>query len=271
MTYAPIRVPTPEPGPPPSGYGQDIVGRMIQSAWWDGKYEITQGWGPTSYAGEPPEDRKGKHYAHWHAGIDVGAPCGTHIKLPGGITEATVKAIENPEGYGTALIVNLSAFDVYIGHLAKRLVTDGQTVRGGQDLGISNNTGNSTGCHIHFEVRPKDGKYGTDVDPVLVMGSNQDTAVLPSGNPFDALGKAVSDAEASFQKTMVSGGQVVLGTVVGLGGILIAALGPAKVKTIAHAAIAVAGRSGSVGGSSGKPVAAPVKPVATPKPLLRGK
>lgn len=271
MTYMPeaYPVPHPTPGPPPSGYGQSVVGRQIQSAWWAGQYEITQGWGQTEYTGEPAQDRQGKHYAHWHAGIDVGAPCGTHLHLPSGITDATVSALDNPGGYGTAVIVHLTAFDVYIGHLARRLVNDGQKVRGGQEFGVSNNTGNSTGCHIHFEVRPKDGKYGTDVDPVLVMSSGQDTAGKIE-NPLDAFGKAVSQAEASFAHTLVSGGQVALGAVAGLGGILLVALGPMRAKgMVVHAAASVA--SNSAKGGSSKPAVAPVAPAASPKPLLRGR
>jgi murein DD-endopeptidase MepM/ murein hydrolase activator NlpD len=47
-------------------------------------------------------------------------------------------------------------------------VRDGQSVSAGQRLGRSGSTGNSSGPHLHFEVRTGPG-FGTDVDPVAYL------------------------------------------------------------------------------------------------------
>jgi murein DD-endopeptidase MepM/ murein hydrolase activator NlpD len=47
-------------------------------------------------------------------------------------------------------------------------VKSGQSVGGGQRIGRSGSTGNSTGPHLHFEVRTGPG-FGTDIDPVAYL------------------------------------------------------------------------------------------------------
>ena len=211
-------------GEPKSVAGQSVVGQHIQSAWWPGLFEITQGWGSTGYENEPPEDRQGKHYAHWHAGVDIGIPCGTHIQLPLG-GEAKARWVDNPGGYGTALVMQFQSHDVWLGHLASRLIRNGDTARGGQDIAISNNTGNSSGCHVHMEVRPKNGGYGTDMDPSGTLAGQDIGGVPVPGDPLAALSQAITDAESEAARVFLGAGQVALGGVLLLGGLLVAARG----------------------------------------------
>ena len=56
----------------------------------------------------------------------------------------------------------------YYCHMASRAVSQGQTVRMGDKLGVMGNTGYSFGAHLHFEVRQSDGK--TKVSPETVLG-----------------------------------------------------------------------------------------------------
>lgn len=208
-------------------YGQTVVGEMLTSPWFPGSWEVTQGWGPTDYAGEP----EGHGYTHWHAGVDVGVDCGTTISLPAGLS-GRARAMDNPDGYGTALIILIDGGPgILLGHLRQRLVDDDQVVTGGTQLAITNSTGNSTGCHVHFEVRPQDpkrslgiGAYGTDVDPSqwLVTGqAGSSSAELLAFNPTqgitDAFGRAVG--------TLVSGAQVLLGAALVVGGLVVTAYG----------------------------------------------
>lgn len=211
--------------------GQSVVGQMVSTPWVQGQWEVTQGWGPTDYDGEP----EGHGYQHWHAGVDIGVDCGSTVVLPGGLT-GTVRSMDNPGGYGSALIILIDGGPgILLAHLRQRLVDDSQQVKGGDQLATTNSTGNSTGCHLHFEVRPQNPKqplgidrYGTDVDPsgwLLAPGSaSSDTQLLSTSvdlNPFDAIGKAISDAMA----TALSGAEVLAGLGLLVGGLVAAAYG----------------------------------------------
>ena len=209
---------------PPSGrslYGQDVVGQMVTSPWFQGAWEIGQGYGPTGYDREP----EGHGYAHWHAGVDVGVDCGTTIMLPAGLS-GTARSLDNPDGYGTALIILIdNGSGILLGHLRQRLVDDGQPVNGGDQLAVSNSTGNSSGCHLHFEVRPQDarqptgiGKYGTDQDPSSWLLSAQGAAgaELLAFNPTQGLQGAVDQA----MQTLLSGVEVLLGAGLVIAGLI---------------------------------------------------
>lgn len=203
-----------QPGVQTADFGQlgpSSAGEHILSPWFEGSWPITQGWGPSSVSLEP----EGHGYAHWHAGVDVGLDCGTTIMLPGDFASAGYAAqavyLDNPGGYGTGLIVKVSVasqpqysskpgghfntnakrlVDIYLGHLRTRTVPDGSQINSGQPIAISNNTGNSTGCHLHFEVRPPDGRYGTDIDPAswLLYGAATQAlgqVVTADQNPYN--------------------------------------------------------------------------------------
>lgn len=201
---------------PPAGrslYGQGVVGEMLTTPWFPGSWEVTQGWGPTDYDGEP----EGHGYQHWHAGVDVGADCGTTISLPAGLS-GTARALDNPDGYGTALVILLYQYGVgvMLGHLRQRLVEDGEQVQGGSQLAISNSTGNSTGCHVHFEVRPLDSKqplgiarYGNDIDPSqwLTAGQAGTSAELLSATQDQGFGATVQRG----LQALLAGGEILLG------------------------------------------------------------
>jgi len=219
-------------------YGQGVVGQQVTCPWLTGaSYEVTQGWGPTNVQSEPAEDRSGKHYSHWHAGVDLssGSITTDRIVFPHGLgQQARVVYLDNPSGYGTALILQMFTqsyaghaggtsqvrnADIYLGHLATRLAKNGQVVREGDILAVPDSSGNSTGPHLHFEVRQPDGKYGTDADPSqwLLYGS----AALGPGlnlNPFDALGSAITQAEQSVMNTVVGLAQTALGGTMMLAG-----------------------------------------------------
>lgn len=229
-----------------AGVGGPAVGQQVTAPWFAGSWPITQGWGPSSYDGEP----EGHGYTHWHAGVDVGLDCGTEIDLPHDL-QAFARWVDNPGGYGTALRLELGTLvhagrglqtwtrtqDVWLGHLRQRYVSDGQRLWGGEKLAASNNTGNSTGCHLHFEGRPAGGRYGTDVDPttLLMFGASPRRSSSPSdGNPYNPLDPRYGiwelenglSAGISSAETMLLGvGQTALGTTLLVGGLVIVAFG----------------------------------------------
>ncbi|MGB3640721.1 MAG: M23 family metallopeptidase [Rivularia sp. (in: cyanobacteria)] len=90
----------------------------------------------------------------FHSGIDFGAPQGTPIyAFKAGLVEfAGIRG-----GYGKAVIINHGAGkSTLYGHASKLIVRKGERVVPGQIVGKIGSTGNSTGPHLHFEVRLDD-------------------------------------------------------------------------------------------------------------------
>ena len=94
-----------------------------------------------------------------HGGLDVGANKGTPIYSCG---DGVVEWVGWNGGYGKLVKVRHSDGTVsYYGHCNSYTVSKGQRVRAGQQIATVNSTGNSTGNHLHFEVR----RNGSAVDP----------------------------------------------------------------------------------------------------------
>ena len=110
---------------------------------------VTQAWNPPS-----------------HYGIDYSCVVGTPIYAA---ADGVVHCGTDPAGFGTYVRIDTGTHYVYAAHLWTVAVREGQQVTAGQVIGASGNTGNSTGPHLHFEVRDKAGspwRYGA-IDPGL--------------------------------------------------------------------------------------------------------
>lgn len=106
----------------------------------------------TGYYGSLYTNAAGAKYSH--EGLDVSMPEGTPIYAP---WDGTVKWSDfEQDTYGNYIRVG-GAYraDFFYGHLKERLVQTGNSVKQGQLIGRSGNTGNSTGPHLHFEIRLK--------------------------------------------------------------------------------------------------------------------
>ena len=86
-----------------------------------------------------------------HRGLDIAAPTGTSIKAAAGGT-VTVAGWNNSYGYMVKISHGNGVETVY-GHCSKLLVSKGQTVSQGQVIAKVGSTGDSTGSHLHLEVR----------------------------------------------------------------------------------------------------------------------
>jgi murein DD-endopeptidase MepM/ murein hydrolase activator NlpD len=87
-----------------------------------------------------------------HAGLDLAAPTGTPVyaALSGTVTFSGW----NVFGYGQLVTIRgIDGRDYYYAHNSRRLVSKGQRVRQGQMIARVGSTGNSTGPHLHFEIR----------------------------------------------------------------------------------------------------------------------
>jgi murein DD-endopeptidase MepM/ murein hydrolase activator NlpD len=97
---------------------------------------------------------------HLHSGIDIAVPEGTPLRAADG---GRVAIAAYTGGYGNyTCIQHTASLSTCYGHQSRFAVSVGASVTQGQVIGYSGNTGNSTGPHLHFEVRVN----GTPVDPM---------------------------------------------------------------------------------------------------------
>ena len=95
-----------------------------------------------------------------HKGIDIAVSTGTSVMATSGGT-VTVAGWQSGYGYVVYIDHGNGVVSRY-GHLSKILVSVGDTVSQGEVIARSGNTGNSTGPHLHFEIRVN----GTAVNPL---------------------------------------------------------------------------------------------------------
>lgn len=110
----------------------------------------------------------GKHWSKgYHTGVDFAVPEGTDVLA---VVDGKIEAANWGAAYGTQLVQKVPGGWVIYAHLSKALVKAGDTVKAGQHIGESGNTGNSTGPHLHFEMRNNiRWSAGEDIDPAAVL------------------------------------------------------------------------------------------------------
>ncbi len=92
----------------------------------------------------------GFRWGRMHEGIDIAAPTGRPI---GAAAAGTVIVAGWGGGYGNLVVVSHGSISTAYGHMSSVAVSSGQRVERGTVLGAVGSTGNSTGPHLHFEVR----------------------------------------------------------------------------------------------------------------------
>ena len=118
-----------------------------------------QGFGCTSVAFEPVD--AACEGGHWHSGVDLACARGTpvHATLAG-----MARVVVSVTGYGLHVVVDHGGgLTSWYGHLDTVAVGSGAYVNAGAVLGTVGSSGNSTGPHLHFEIR----RDGIPEDPRL--------------------------------------------------------------------------------------------------------
>lgn len=106
----------------------------------------------------PKMTRITQYFGGAHSGLDIAMPTGTPLfaMWDGVVAWSDVDTASNG-GYGEYVRISYPelGFDSLFGHMSRRDVQTGNTVRRGQRVGLSGSTGNSTGPHLHLECREK--------------------------------------------------------------------------------------------------------------------
>jgi murein DD-endopeptidase MepM/ murein hydrolase activator NlpD len=128
-----------------------------------------------------PYKKAGKYWSKgYHTGVDYAQPIGTPVYA---VQDGTVVNGGWGKSYGIQILVDQKALNegkpnriaggwAIYAHLSKSNVKAGQVIKKGELIGYVGNTGNSTGAHLHYEVRnsPK-WSAGSEVDPMPFIGA----------------------------------------------------------------------------------------------------
>ncbi|MEF9905882.1 M23 family metallopeptidase [Streptomyces sp. P9-A2] len=110
--------------------------------------------------------QSGINWMSVHSGIDFPVSYGATVMAA---TDGTVRTQYN-SAYGNMMIVTaMDGTETWYCHLSSYQVASGTTVKAGQPIAFSGNSGNSTGPHLHFEVRPAG---GSAIDPLAWFRSH---------------------------------------------------------------------------------------------------
>ncbi|MFJ9580668.1 M23 family metallopeptidase [Streptomyces sp. NPDC101191] len=122
-----------------------------------------------SHVSTPYRSGGGMWSSGYHTGIDFPVATGTRVQAVG---TGTVVEADWGGAYGNNVVIKMSdgKYTQYA-HLSKITVSQGQSVKARQQIGLSGATGNVTGPHLHFEARTGPA-YGSDIDPVAYLRSH---------------------------------------------------------------------------------------------------
>ena len=98
----------------------------------------------------------------YHTGVDIAAVEGTKIKSA---TDGKVIMVSSTGDYGNHYQIQIQDVIIIYAHCKKLYLKEGDSVKQGQDIAEVGSTGNSTGPHLHFEVR----RNGRKIDPQLIV------------------------------------------------------------------------------------------------------
>lgn len=152
VTLTKPRPELPEPEESSGGTG----GGSSSSSGGSATFSGTFAWPTTSRA---VTSGFGMRNGRMHEGIDIGVPIGTAVRAAGA---GKVEFAGVQSGYGNTVIVRHNGtFRTLYAHLNAFECKVGDTVKAGETIAKSGNTGRSTGPHLHFEIQ----RNGAAVDP----------------------------------------------------------------------------------------------------------
>lgn len=148
-----------------------------------------------TYVDQKSFGNSGAHWASTHTGTDFSTACGTPVlaSTAGLVTVRTDAAwsgrwlVEVDSGAGGVV--------TWYAHMQAVHVATGDQVSAGDVIGAVGSEGNSTGCHLHFEVRPGG---GDPVDPTAWLAANVGRGSLPGGADSQTASVVVMTSNVAF-------------------------------------------------------------------------
>ncbi len=124
--------------------------------------------------------RKGNSWiAGWHTGIDLTGSDTIYATCDGTVTRIGL----NDDSYGNFIVVKATNGKYHwFCHLSRIDVKENQTVNRLSKIGIMGNTGNTTGKHLHYEIRNESNKYADNINPAEYMGIPNKVGTYDSKN-----------------------------------------------------------------------------------------
>ena len=153
--------------------------RIARNAWQlpvaSGVYHLTSRFGECSSL-----------WSSCHTGLDFAAPSGTPIRA---VARGVVTETSSAGAYGNRTIQTLEdGTQLWYCHQTAMDVEPGDRVAAGEVIGSVGSTGNTTGPHLHFEVRPADRSGTTDDATAAAQEPGGGSADSLSGDPVDPFG-----------------------------------------------------------------------------------
>lgn len=173
---------------------------------FDGTYVLTQKFG------ERPDYYKNFGLSG-HEGVDWGCPTGTPI-----LAVASGQVVRNnfsAKDYGKYVVIWHETLNLgtWYCHLQSFNVAIGDRVQEGQQIGISNNTGNTNGSHLHFGLVQtdssgyrlhKDNGYQGFIDPMPYLSGTKPSPEKPQTSTKKELGTRVATLETQINQLQVT-------------------------------------------------------------------
>jgi predicted chitinase len=137
------------------------------------------GWRDSITSRPGKRDAPGGIYSTDHKGLDIGKPTGTPIQA---VKDGVVVSAGDGGGYGNLTVIKHDDGTVSMyAHQSSINVKPGQEVKAGDVIGKVGSTGNSTGPHLHFEVR-RGSAQGEVLDPVAYLEGSENVKAIDPGN-----------------------------------------------------------------------------------------
>ncbi|MFJ5716506.1 M23 family metallopeptidase [Neobacillus sp. NPDC093127] len=133
-----------------------------------------------------------------HHGIDLAMPSGTELRsVMDGVVENVVDFGTKNLGKGVFIRNEDGTLSIY-GHMSDIKVKIGEHLHSGDSIGLSGNTGNSTGAHLHYGMKDVTGNW-VDPTPVAENVSN----MSGSGFHFSDIGHFLLDKYNKFSDKVI--------------------------------------------------------------------